>query len=69
VYEQVLGVANLLLDDNFFDLGGDSLLAAQILRRLQRNIPGAKTTPLRCIFDYPTVRKLTAWIRENAATS
>jgi short-subunit dehydrogenase len=69
VYEQVLGVANLLPDDNFFDLGGDSLLASQILLRLQRNIPEAKTTPLRCIFDCPTVRRLAAWMRENAPTS
>jgi hypothetical protein len=58
VYKQVLGIEQVRSDDNFFDLGGDSLLAAQILLRLQRAVPEAETAMLKSIFDYPTVRQL-----------
>ncbi len=66
VYGQVLGVKGLSPDDNFFDLGGDSLLAAQILLRLHRNVPEAKSVTLRAIFDHPTPRRLAAWVEKRS---
>ena len=45
-------------EDNFFDLGGDSLLASQILLQLRRQLPQAVSVQLHAIFDHPTVRDM-----------
>ncbi len=59
VYKEVLGVESITAQDNFFDLGGDSLLAARILAGLRQNIPGGESIRLTSIFEYPTVALLT----------
>ena len=45
------------LDDNFFDLGGNSLLVMRVHSQLQSNEPALKVMDL---FKYPTVRGLAA---------
>mgnify|MGYP000088381783 FL=1 len=52
-------------DDNFFSVGGDSLIASQILLRLRRNIKehSSKLT-LASVFDYPSVASLANWLKE-----
>lgn len=57
-YETVLGVSDIGADDNFFDLGGDSLLAAQILARLRRSLGLDGQLQLQDIFSYPSVAEL-----------
>ncbi|KTC64787.1 peptide synthetase, non-ribosomal (plasmid) [Legionella adelaidensis] len=55
---------------DFFDLGGDSLLALQIMLEIKQYFK--KEIPLSYLFEYPTIAKLTAQIekqlnkRENA---
>jgi acyl-coenzyme A synthetase/AMP-(fatty) acid ligase len=44
-WKEVLGVKTLGSEDNFFDLGGNSLLAVQVVRRVQR-VSGASINPL-----------------------
>ncbi|PIE28050.1 MAG: hypothetical protein CSA58_01065 [Micrococcales bacterium] len=71
VYQQVLGVSEVGADDNFFDLGGDSLLAAQILANLRRALKeaglavDARTLQLRDVFSYPSVGELTAHLESG----
>ncbi|MDY7093719.1 MAG: non-ribosomal peptide synthase/polyketide synthase, partial [Acidobacteriota bacterium] len=55
VWSQVLGVERIGVDDNFFDLGGDSILSLQITARAQR--AGLSLTP-RQVFEYPTIAEL-----------
>ena len=38
IWEELLGVSNLGPDDNFFDLGGHSLIAIRLMSRLQREL-------------------------------
>ena len=38
IWEQVLGVKGIGIDDNFFDLGGDSLIIVQILQKLRQTL-------------------------------
>ncbi len=57
-YKEVLGVETLTLDDDFFTLGGDSLLAARILMGIRRNVSGGEKIHLAALFDHPTVRQL-----------
>jgi amino acid adenylation domain-containing protein len=53
---QVLRVDALGVHDNFFDLGGNSLLATQVVAMLQEVLP--IELDLRSLFEGPTVAKL-----------
>jgi amino acid adenylation domain-containing protein len=56
VWKLVLGLKSIGVCDNFWELGGNSLLAAQVVSRIKEkfHIP----LPLRAIFELPTVEKL-----------
>ncbi|MGZ4165008.1 MAG: condensation domain-containing protein, partial [Tumebacillaceae bacterium] len=62
IFCQVLQVSHVELDDNFFKLGGHSLLATQVLSRIRKAF-GVKL-PLRTLFDHPTLRKMSALVRQ-----
>jgi amino acid adenylation domain-containing protein/non-ribosomal peptide synthase protein (TIGR01720 family) len=55
-WADVLGVANVGATDNFFDLGGDSILSIRVVSRLRDRL-GAALSP-RAVFDHPTVEAL-----------
>jgi acyl-coenzyme A synthetase/AMP-(fatty) acid ligase/acyl carrier protein len=63
VWETVLGVERVGMDDNFFDLGAHSLLMVRAHARL-REIYG-KDLPLVALFRYPTVRHLARHLGEQ----
>jgi acyl carrier protein len=52
----LLGVARVSRDDNFFDLGGHSLLGAQMITKIHESF-GVELS-LRSIFDHPTLREM-----------
>jgi acyl carrier protein len=56
--EELLDVNGVGLDDNFFLLGGHSLLGTQLVLRLQDSF-GAELA-LRDLFEAPTVQELAA---------
>lgn len=66
VWSEVLELDQVGIDDDFFALGGYSILASQIIARLRRE-PEAGLT-LRDIFEAPTIRQFVARIdgRRNA---
>ena len=61
VWQQVLGVEQVGLQDDFFTLGGESLAALQILSRLQ-DIFGLEVS-MKTFFERPTVAGLSEQIR------
>jgi len=56
IMAKVLGLPEIGVSDNFFAMGGHSLLAAQLTSRINRELDAALS--LRALFDGPTVEKL-----------
>ena len=67
IWESLLGVAPIGVEDDFFELKGDSLLAAQVMSRLHQAFE--LKLPLSLIFDYPTIGALAAQIDDRAASA
>jgi acyl carrier protein/pimeloyl-ACP methyl ester carboxylesterase len=64
IWSSVLRVERVGLRDNFFVLGGDSLMAAEAMLRV-RNDSGFDL-PLRSLFEAPTIADLAAAIERDA---
>jgi amino acid adenylation domain-containing protein len=58
IWESLLGSDKIGLDDDFYEIGGHSLLALQILTRMKEEL-GIKIT-LKEFLDNPTINKLNA---------
>jgi aspartate racemase len=56
LWKRILKVPNVGLDDNFFDLGGDSLLLVAVHSNLQKILQ--TEIPLTDLFEFATIRKL-----------
>jgi acyl carrier protein len=65
IWQDVLGLPALSIDDNFFDLGGHSLLFTRVHVRIDELYPGRVS--LSELFQYPTVRTLAAFLADGAA--
>jgi ubiquinone/menaquinone biosynthesis C-methylase UbiE len=55
IWTEVLGVASVGLDDNFFDIGGDSVYLVDVVTAAQTH--GLEFTPV-IVFEHPTIRGL-----------
>ena len=62
IWEQVLKVSPVGVNDSFFDLGGHSLLATQIMSRVEQLF--SVHLPLRTLFETPTVREVARRIEQ-----
>jgi amino acid adenylation domain-containing protein len=70
IWSELLGREELSVDDSFFDLGGHSLSAMQLVSRIRRGFN--VELPLLSIFEAPTIEGLAARISaasETATTS
>ena len=63
IWSEILGVAEIGIDDNFFEHGGDSLMLVRVQgvinERLHRDLP------VTMLFRYPTVRALSSYLAEG----
>ena len=56
IYAQVLGLEQVGVEDSFFDLGGDSILAMRLIAAVNTSLDADLS--VRTVFDAPTVRSL-----------
>jgi len=65
IWSEVLQLDCIGVHDNFLELGGDSLLATQVISRVRKALHAE--LPMRAIFETPTVAGLAAQIAEVQA--
>jgi amino acid adenylation domain-containing protein len=65
IWSEVLGVHPVRPADNFFDLGGSSLIAIEVRARILERL-GAPV-PVHALVEYPTVATLTEEVRRHLA--
>jgi len=63
LWEKVLNVRPIGLRDNFFDLGGNSLVAVRLFSEMRKLF--GRSFPLAILFQAPTVEKLADIIRKD----
>jgi len=61
-----LGVTDVGIDDDFFDLGGNSLVAVQVAARMRESL--GTGLGIAALFDHPTVRSLAAHLQQELTT-
>ena len=63
IWESVLGIRPISVRDNFFEIGGHSLLAVRMMQRVEREF--GKKLSIATLFQAPTVEQLAAIIRQK----
>jgi len=66
IWRELLGVDEVRPDDDFFDLGGDSLRSAELVQRLRDRF-GVELPPA-ALFDNPTIAQLEPFLERAAET-
>jgi thioesterase domain-containing protein/acyl carrier protein len=64
MWERFLGIEKVGIDDNFFDLGGDSLMAVSFLAGLKQET--GMEIPVQIFFDSPTIGGVIGYCEKNA---
>jgi amino acid adenylation domain-containing protein len=67
VWREVLDAPNVGLDDNFFDIGGSSILLIRVRTELQGQL--AHPVPITWMFEFTTIRTLADKLGEAEAVS
>jgi len=63
IWEKILGVQPIGVDDNFFEMGGHSLLAVRLFAQIEKSF--GKNLPLATLFQAPTVKQLARVLRNE----
>ncbi len=67
VIEEILGIENVGRADNFFEIGGNSLVATRVTHKLTGVF--SREVPIRALFEAPTVAELAHWIESAPRSS
>ncbi|MCP4399890.1 MAG: amino acid adenylation domain-containing protein, partial [bacterium] len=63
IWGNLLGIAQIGIHDDFFDLGGDSLLATQVIDHIHHEL--SADIPLDALFESPTIAALSHAVRQH----
>lgn len=67
IWQNVLGIDQVGVHDDFFELGGDSLLTAQVHRQFRDTFPQEIT--IANLLQHPTIADLSAFLASHDATT
>lgn len=67
IWEEILGLDSVDVNQNYFDLGGDSALAVQLFARIEKAF--RVKLPLATLFEAQTIQELARVVREGVAES
>ena len=62
-WREILGIDHVAVNDNFFDLGGDSIRLVQIHRRLEQGL--AREIPITALFEHATIAALSQHLSDG----
>ena len=65
VWEEVLGQTGIGVTDDYFDLGGHSILAVRLMARIEQTFH--RRLPIAQLFGNPTIEMLAATLRDDAS--
>jgi thioesterase domain-containing protein/acyl carrier protein len=65
IWSEVLGVSPVLVDQDFFALGGTSLKAVEVRARIEKAF--ARPLPLRALFESPTIENLVGQLGQDTS--
>ncbi|AUT02008.1 non-ribosomal peptide synthetase [Nostoc sp. CENA543] len=63
IWAKLLGIQGFGINDNFFDLGGNSILAVRLFTEIEQNF--GVNFPLSTLLQRPTIAELAAMIRQD----
>jgi acyl carrier protein len=63
VWRETLHLDIVALDDNFFDLGGNSIKIIQVSKQLQEEL--TRDIPVVILFKYPTIASLAEYLSQE----
>ncbi|MCW8997081.1 MAG: amino acid adenylation domain-containing protein [Kangiellaceae bacterium] len=64
VWQELLGIEKVGVEDNFFRIGGDSISGIQLVSRLRQ---AGFSLQVKDVFAAPTVSQLACWLKEHKA--
>ena len=67
LWEKILGISPVSIVDNFFEVGGDSLLSIRLISNI--NAEFGVRIPLHMIFQNSTIEQLASMLRQDGVTS
>ncbi|MEM9455615.1 MAG: thioester reductase domain-containing protein [Myxococcota bacterium] len=67
IWQDLLGIERVGVHDDFFELGGQSLLASQLCARLGQQLE--QPVPVRVLFEAPTIERLAARLAQGVAAT
>src|SRR2546428_11771098 len=65
IWQELLGIEPIGIDQNYFDLGGDSILAVQLFAHIQKVFQ--IKLPVATLFEAPTIEELARILRRETA--
>jgi amino acid adenylation domain-containing protein len=63
IWKAALGIEKIDITDNFFDLGGHSLIAVKVMTQIEKEF--GTLLPLSILFKYPTIQQLGLFLETN----
>jgi len=67
IWQEMLDVESISPDQNYFDLGGDSILAVQLFIQIEQEFK--VKLPLATLFDAPTIRELAEVLQPEVSSA